>query len=146
MPDKENRDNKPNKQLLTRIIVLNIIIAVIFSVSLAAIILSRPGSGSSISGGYTATVYQNGRVISVIELSAAEDSSFTVRTEQGGTNTITVKDGDICVSEASCPDKLCVKEGWGTKSPVPIVCLPNRLVIVISDNTAHGGEYDALTY
>ena len=44
-------------------------------------------------------------------------------------NTIEIKDGKIRVCEAEWPDKVCVKTGWLSSSAVPIVCLPNHLVI-----------------
>ena len=45
-----------------------------------------------------------------------------------GTNTITVKDGKIAVTEADCPDHYCMQRGY-CNSGTQIVCLPNRLVI-----------------
>ncbi|MBQ2093605.1 MAG: NusG domain II-containing protein, partial [Ruminococcus sp.] len=31
--------------------------------------------------------------------------------------------------EAECPDKTCVNMGWLSSASMPIVCLPNHLVI-----------------
>ena len=45
-----------------------------------------------------------------------------------GTNTVTVKDGKIAVTAASCPDSYCMKRGF-CQGGAQIVCLPNRLVI-----------------
>ena len=51
-------------------------------------------------------------------------------------NTIEIKDGKIRVKSAECPDKTCVHMGWLSSSAMPIVCLPNHLVIrfAASDN------------
>ena len=55
------------------------------------------------------------------------DQEFTV-TVENGTNTITVKDGKIAVTEADCPDQYCVRQGFcnGGKQSV---CLPHKMVI-----------------
>ena len=45
-----------------------------------------------------------------------------------GTNTVTVKDGKIAVTEADCPDHYCMDRGF-CNSGTQIVCLPNKLVI-----------------
>jgi hypothetical protein len=40
-----------------------------------------------------------------------------------------IEDGEICVSSAECPDKTCVKMGKLRSESLPIVCLPNHLII-----------------
>ncbi|HNZ88555.1 MAG TPA: NusG domain II-containing protein [Candidatus Cloacimonas acidaminovorans] len=47
-------------------------------------------------------------------------------------NTVEIKNGKVRMKFADCPDKRCVKQGF-TKS-MPIICLPNKLVIEIQDN------------
>lgn len=61
-------------------------------------------------------------------VSLAVDQQFEITTENGGYNTITVKDGKIAVTEATCPDHYCMQRGF-CNSGTQIVCLPNRLVI-----------------
>ena len=56
------------------------------------------------------------------------DQEFTVTTENGGSNTVTVRDGKIAVTQANCPDHYCMHRGF-CNSGSQIVCLPNRLVI-----------------
>ena len=72
-----------------------------------------------------AKITSGGKLIRVVELSI--DQEFTVQTEDGY-NLITVKDGKIAVTEASCPDHYCMARGF-CNSGTQIVCLPNRLVI-----------------
>ena len=79
-------------------------------------------------GGKTASraqITSEGRVLRTVDL--AIDQSFTVQTD-GGYNVVTVKDGKIAVTEASCPDHYCMARGF-CNSGAQIVCLPNRLVI-----------------
>ena len=55
-----------------------------------------------------------------------------------------VRDGEVLysrVSEAECPDKTCVRTGWLSSSAMPIVCLPNHLIIEFEDENS---EIDAL--
>ena len=51
-----------------------------------------------------------------------------------------IKDHMIHVKSADCPDKICVDTGWigGDRKSVPIVCLPNRLVIEFEKSSADG--------
>ena len=53
----------------------------------------------------------------------------------GGSNTLIVENGEAWISEANCPDKLCMGFGKISKKGEIIVCLPNRLIVVIE-----GGE------
>lgn len=76
--------------------------------------------------GTAAAVMQDGRLLRTVDLS--EDETFTV-TGPTGENRITVKNGEIFVESADCPDQICVRHGALKKGGEPIVCLPNRLVI-----------------
>ncbi|MBQ6887588.1 MAG: NusG domain II-containing protein [Lachnospiraceae bacterium] len=60
-----------------------------------------------------------------------------------GFNVFVIKDGKVSVTEADCPDKLCVKQRAISKNGESIVCLPHKLVIsVIGGEEA---EYDGFT-
>ena len=52
-----------------------------------------------------------------------------------------VKDGKVSVTEADCPDKVCVNTGEISKSGDTIVCLPHKLVVEIEGSTS---ETDAV--
>jgi len=72
-----------------------------------------------------AEIVSDGQVMHIVDLRIDRkiiiDSSY-------GTNTITVRDGKIAVTEADCPDHYCMQRGY-CNSGAQIVCLPNRLVI-----------------
>lgn len=80
--------------------------------------------------GATADILQNGTLLRTVSLD--EPGVFTVPAPNGGSNTITVDNGSICVSHATCPDQVCVRQGWVNTDMTPIVCLPNGLVIQIT--------------
>ena len=44
-------------------------------------------------------------------------------------NAVEIKNGKVKMIEADCPDKRCVKQG--ASSSLPIICLPNELVVEI---------------
>ncbi len=73
----------------------------------------------------TAQVLSDGAIVQTVDLS--QDQTFTVEF-QGGYNTIRVENGKIFVTDASCPDKICIRHGPAAGG-APIVCLPNKLVV-----------------
>ena len=111
-------------------------LAIVFALCLAAaaVIWLLPGSRR------VARVSVDGAVVREIDLTAATGERSFVVEGVGGTNTVTVRPGGICVSEADCPDQVCVKRGWLEGGAAPIVCLPHRLVIEL----VSGGSEDAL--
>ena len=76
-----------------------------------------------------AEVYSDGKLVQRIDL--RQDGIYHV--EFGSEwNELTVKDGQIAVTAASCASQDCVHRGTAD-SGLPIVCLPNRLVIRFTD-------------
>ena len=60
------------------------------------------------------------------------DGTFSLN---GGSNVLVVENGEAWVSEANCPDKVCMGMGKISRNGEFIACLPNRLLIVVE-----GGE------
>ena len=82
-------------------------------------------------GARTARISLDGEVYEEIDLNAvAMPYDIRIETELGY-NIVHVEHGAISVSEADCPDQVCVDQGWISDGTVPVVCLPNRLVIQI---------------
>lgn len=44
-------------------------------------------------------------------------------------NSLQISKGKVRMLTADCPDKRCIKQGW--TSQLPIICLPNRLLIEV---------------
>ena len=115
-----------------------ILIGILLAASLAASVLL---AGRTQGG--TARVYQNGALLRTIDLNGVDEPyAFTVEDDRGGTNVVEVERGRIRVSQADCPDQVCVRQGWISTSAAPVVCLPHGLVIEIAG--ADGGP-DAVT-
>ena len=64
----------------------------------------------------------------VLTVRLNEDQTHTFRSDSSGYNTVTVRDGEIAVTEADCPDQYCVRQGFVNHGRA-IVCLPNKLII-----------------
>ena len=76
-----------------------------------------------------AEIHSQGQLVRTVDLHI--DQQFTITTPQNGTNVITVQNGKIAVTEATCPDHYCLERGF-CSGGTQIVCLPNRLVIRFS--------------
>ena len=110
-----------------------IVFAVIVILSAAGTVLIFSSSPSQ-----RLEIISDGEVLYTIDLSHTSDRS--IRIDHGGSyNIIEITDGKIHVSEAGCPDKVCVEMGF-LQGGAPIVCLPNRLVI----RYVQGGGVDAV--
>lgn len=56
---------------------------------------------------------------------------FTIPSGENGENHLVIRDGYAEITEASCPDKICVKHAPISESGQTIVCLPNKVVVTI---------------
>ena len=91
----------------------------------------------------TAEIIQNGEVIRTVDLqNVPMPYEFEVISPDGGYNTVRVEYGKIGIIHASCPDQICVKQGFIANGVLPVVCLPNRLSVVITDDS---NDLDAVT-
>lgn len=77
--------------------------------------------------GQMVQIVQNSNVLYTFDLSEQDEQTIRVEYE-GRANIIQIQDGRIRMLEADCPDHTCIQMGW-LDSAVPIVCLPNHLVI-----------------
>jgi hypothetical protein len=114
-----------------------IIIAVVLLLSSAAawyIAQARPNDA-------LVGVYQNGQLVRTVDLSAVTQPYDIVLTGTG-TCVVRVERGTIYMLSSTCPDQLCVKHG-PLGNGLPIVCLPNKVVIRWLSETDKG--YDAMT-
>lgn len=76
-------------------------------------------------------IVQDGQVLHRLDLTQTENQTIEVEYD-GRVNTVEIKNHQIHMLEAECPDKTCVNMGW-LNSAAPIVCLPNHLVIQFTD-------------
>ncbi len=48
-----------------------------------------------------------------------------------GTNVLRIEDGKAYLTDANCPDHLCVKRGKVYRNGETITCLPNKLTVTV---------------
>lgn len=80
----------------------------------------------------TARIYQNGELIKTLSLE--EDTTLQIPGKY--TNTITVQDGKIAITDSDCPGGDCVHSGAIHTSGRSIVCLPNGVEIRVENANA----------
>lgn len=85
-----------------------------------------------IEAGTTAEVYSDGKLVQTLDLSVSGE--YTIESAYG-VNVLRVADGKVSVTEASCASQDCVRHA-PANSGAPIVCLPNRLVVRFSSESA----------
>lgn len=65
-----------------------------------------------------------------------KDQTIEIKQKTTVTNVLVIADGEIFMQDATCPDKLCEKQGRKSRDKETIVCLPNKVVVtVVSDET-----------
>ncbi len=108
-----------------------------------AVILLAAGIASSVfliyggSAGAAVQISVEGAVYGTYDL--YEDQVITVEAK-GHINVVEIKDGEVSITDADCPDKLCIKQGWISSTSQSIVCLPNKVVIELTGPAANGPD------
>lgn len=99
-----------------------LIAAVVLAAGLAALFFY----GRNAAPAAYAVVEQDGETLMRLPLSEEKE----VRVEgEGGYNIVCVKGQSVCILDADCPDKLCVRQGSVMRAGQSIVCLPHRLTV-----------------
>lgn len=130
--------NTPKKKNFLKETLLPITILVLIAlVSVAMVILQRKD------GQVTAIISHRGEILAEIDLSQVTASyEIEIGSPEGEYNLIQVESGQICINSATCPDQICVLQGYSSGEGRPIICLPHQVVI-----TFEGQEetFDAVT-
>ncbi|MCR5664701.1 MAG: NusG domain II-containing protein [Oscillospiraceae bacterium] len=82
--------------------------------------------------------------VAVVRVNGAETERHSLSVNgvfplNGGSNVLVIENGEAWLSEANCPDLLCVGQGKIRYAGQTITCLPNRLTV-----TVEGGESDGV--
>jgi len=90
-------------------------------------------------------IYKNGELIEAVNLPGLNEP-VTIRIgEPGepdddfspGVNIIEAERGRIRMESSDCRTQMCVRQGWVSSGVIPIVCLPNRVIISFFGNDEH---------
>lgn len=74
-------------------------------------------------------IVQDGKEIGQYQL--FEDQTVVITDKDGGYNLLLISGGRADMTDADCPDQLCVKRQAVSQNGESIICLPHRLVIEI---------------
>ncbi len=88
------------------------------------------------------SIYQDGQKLADYPLS--EDQTLVIPWEDKGYNLLLIEDGRAAVTDADCPDQLCVRQRSISRNGESIICLPHKLVLQIAGEEE--GDLDAVTY
>lgn len=91
--------------------------------------------------------FSNAQVIITIDKKVYKSYNLNENIEEKieteyGYNTLVIKDNKAYISEADCPDGICVSHKEAAKQGETIVCLPHRLVVEIKGG--ENSEFDAV--
>lgn len=62
-----------------------------------------------------------------------KDRTEKIELEDGSYNVLVISDGKADITEASCPDYICVNDRAVSMNHETIVCLPNQVVVEIEN-------------
>ena len=87
---------------------------------------------------HIAEIKQDGKVIKTVDLDKVKDGQdIRISYDTDHYNIVRIEKGRIRITDADCPDKVCVKTGWITQPGQSVICLPHKLIIKIE-----GGSKD----
>jgi hypothetical protein len=109
-----------------------ILLGVILLIAISAIfiIYSHRSEGSKV------VITVDGKEYKVLDLNT--DTELTLKKDNGDYNTIIIKDGTADMTDANCPDKICVNHNKIHYNGETIVCLPHKVVLDIKNGEDSG--------
>ena len=116
-----------------------IIAGVLLLAALALFFLMRSRQARDTGSGAQAVVTVDGQEVGRYPL--RKSGTFPLN---GGSNILVVENGEAWVSDADCPDKVCMGMGKISRNGEFIACLPNRLLIVV-EGAAEQSPVDGMT-
>lgn len=84
----------------------------------------------------------DGEIVKIVNLT--DTNNIIVNGYDGGTNTVVIENGTVYMTEADCPDKICVNTGKISKIGETIVCLPHRVVVEIQGEVSQSDNDDSI--
>lgn len=113
-----------NKLKITK---ADILLAVLFII--AAIVLFIWSVNYFTEGGESVVISSQGKPVGAYDIS--EDREIVV---DGGNNVVMIEGGKVYMKSASCKNQYCVEHAPISNGNEQIVCLPNKVLVEITDN------------
>lgn len=122
-----DRDSKRHRKLLMDIV----LILVVLAIGIGILLVTRSGREQ---GAYVVVMVQNREVA---RYSMTNNEVYDINANNGNngdndyTNKIEINDGRVRMIEASCPNHLCIRQGWIRFEGQSIICLPNKVTVIV---------------
>lgn len=109
-----------------------ILILIVFLIAVSSFLIIRIHKNYEVSA-----IIKCGDISETVSLSS-ENRVFEI---DGINSTFEIKDGEIRIIEAQCPDKICEKTGYISSLGQSIICVPEKITVTVvssgnSDNKA----------
>lgn len=83
----------------------------------------------------------------IVQIDGQQVAAYDLKEEQEielnqGSNILEIRDHTAKMKSANCPDKICVHQKEISRKGESIVCLPNKIVVYVSDGAE--SEFDAI--
>jgi hypothetical protein len=112
-----------------------LIICICLAIIMSMFVLKRPiGQGASVS------ILQDGKP--VYNLSLSESRSINVNGPLGITR-IRIEKGQVWITDAPCPQKICQRIGKISRAGSVIICVPNKILVEVNGDSKQ--ELDSVT-
>ena len=92
---------------------------------------------------HMAEVYVDGELYASYKLNDIQNKKVVRIETEYGSNTLEMSNYGVCVTDASCKDKVDVRAGMITKSNQMIICIPNRFSVQL---TGDGTDVDKVSH
>ena len=106
---------------------------------LGAVLTLAPLVSGEEENGAKVVIHVEGKVYGTYSLS--KDQTITID-ENDHHNLVIIESGKVRMEESNCDNQTCVHQGAIDSSFLPIVCLPNRVMVQIVDGEE---AYDAIS-
>lgn len=100
------------------------------------VVYERTGTRADAGASASVRVTVDGSVYGTYAL--GEEQEIPIVQDGVTTNVLTIRDGKADMTEADCPDKLCVHQKAISKNHEMIVCLPNKVVVEVTGSEDNG--------
>lgn len=91
--------------------------------------------------GDTVQITVDGKLTKTLPLN--HTATYTIQTESGK-NILQIRNGFASITDADCPDKLCVHQEKISKQGQTLVCLPHKVIVSISSSGRQKEKLDGV--
>lgn len=84
--------------------------------------------------GATVVITINGKMYRSLPLNTP--CTLDIPGTSGGFNRLVIKKGKASITDADCPDKLCVHQASISHNGESLVCLPHKVIVKVTANAA----------